>query len=325
MHHSFFKRMLFLAASLSWCVPCVSAVSVGKIRVGYFPNITHAQGPGVTIETKVFNAGPSAVEALFAKAIDLAYIGPGPAINGFVKSDGALRVIAGSCSGGAALVVREEAGILSAKDLHGKKLATPQLGNTQDIAARLYLKTNGLAPVENGGDVQVLPIANPDQLTLFQRKNLDAAWAPEPWATRLVQEGHGRILIDERALWPEHRFATTVIVVRKEFLDEHPDWVVQWLVGQLEVTRWVQQHPAEARVRVGREIQKITTKALPDTVLEEAWKRLDFTVDPIANSLGAMANTAYDLGLLGHERPDIRLLVDLDFLQRARAAVRPSR
>ncbi len=319
---------LFVSASL------VLGAPAEKIRVGYFPNITHAQalvgladgtfqralGPEVAIETKVFNAGPSAVEALFAKAIDLAYIGPGPAINGYVRSGGILTVVAGSCSGGVALVVRDDVPIRTAADLRGKKLATPQLGNTQDIAARLYLKKNGLAPVGNGGDVQVLPIANPDQLTLFQRKNLDAAWAPEPWATRLVQEGHGRIFLDERALWPDRRFATTVIVVSVRFLEEHPDLVVRWLRGHREVTQWIQEHPAQARASAGREIQKITTKGLPDRILTEAWKRLDFTTDPIPASLSAMAESAYALGLLGREQPDVRGLVDLQYLDRAKAS-----
>jgi NitT/TauT family transport system substrate-binding protein len=311
---------------LFWCT--AGAFGSQKIRVGYFPNITHAQalvgladgtfqkalGSDVVIETKVFNAGPSAVEALFAGAIDLTYIGPGPAINGFVRSEGAVRIIAGACSGGAALVVREDVPVKSAQDLHGKRIATPQLGNTQDIAARLYLKKNGLVPVENGGDIQLLPIANPDQLTLFIQKQLDAAWAPEPWATRLVQEGHGRVFLDEHVLWPKGRFATTVVLVNKKFLDEHPDLVKKWLAGHVQVTRWIQNHSAEARAITGREIQKLTTKALPEPVLTEAWRHLEFTTDPIADSIQASAQGAYALGFL-RAVPATDALLDLTLLR----------
>src|SRR5712664_4287151 len=171
------------------------------IHVGAFPNITHSQamvgkasgwfekrmGPKVTIDWKSFNAGPSAIEALFAGAIDMTYIGPNPAISGYVRSNGeALRIVAGATSGGAALVVRNDSGIQKPEDFHGKKVASPQMGNTQDIALRAWLRAHGLKPRDKGGDVQIIPMANPDQLTLFLKKDLDAAWAPEPWATRLI-------------------------------------------------------------------------------------------------------------------------------------------
>ena len=305
-----------------------SALAADKIRVGYFPNITHAQaligladgtfqktlGSDATIETKVFNAGPSAIEALFADAIDLTYVGPGPAINGYVRSEGEVRIVSGACVGGAALVVRNDIAVKNPQDLHGKKIATPQLGNTQDIAARVYLKKNGLMPVEKGGDVQILPIANPDQLTLFLQKSLDAAWAPEPWATRLVREGNGRVLIDERTLWPNGRFATTVVLVRKKFLDQHPDVVKRWLAGHTQVTKWIKQHPGEARVITGREIKRLTTKALPDAELAEAWGHLEFTTDPVPASITTMAQGAYELGFL-HEKPDVGPLIDLTLLK----------
>jgi NitT/TauT family transport system substrate-binding protein len=160
----------------------------------------------------------------------------------------------------------------------------------------------------------VLPIANPDQLTLFLKKSLDAAWAPEPWATRLVQEGHGRMFLDERQLWPGGRFATTVVLVRKKFLDEHPDLVKRWLAGHAHVTRWIQTHPTEARAITGKEIQRLTTKALPEPVLVEAWKHLEFTTDPVAGSITTMAQGAYELGFL-RETPDVAGLVDLKLLK----------
>src|SRR5215469_13219339 len=195
---------------------CAQSDSV-TIRVGAFPNITHAQamagkangwfekglGPNVKIEWKTFNAGPSAMEAMFAGAIDMAYIGPNPTISGYVRSQGeALRVVAGAASGGASLVVRNDSGINQAEDFHGKRVASQQLGNTQDVALRAWLKAHGMTPTGKGGDVQVLPMANADQLTLFVKKQLDAAWAPEPWATRLIREGNGRLFLDERTLWP---------------------------------------------------------------------------------------------------------------------------
>src|ERR1700733_5963729 len=214
------------------------------LRVGYFPNITHAQalvghvggqfekalGPGVQIEWKAFNAGPSAIEALFANAIDLAYVGPNPTVTGYVRSQGeAVRVIAGAASGGASLVVRQGAGILKASDFHGKKVASPQQGNTQDIALRSWLRANGMKPREKGGDVQVLPITNADQFTLFLKGQLDASWAPEPWAARLVHEAGGRIFLDERDLWPNREFVITNLIVSPKFLKEHPDVVKNFL------------------------------------------------------------------------------------------------
>ena len=321
------RRIVFNVIVSLFLFNTTQARAEETIRVGYFPNITHAQaliglargdfqqalGPQVKIETKVFTAGPSAIEALFAKAIDLTYIGPGPAINGYVKSDGAVVIVAGACSGGASLVVRQEAGIHQASDLHGKRLATPQLGNTQDIAARLYLKKNGLIPVEKGGDVQVLPIANPDQLTLFFKKNLDAAWAPEPWATRLILEGQGQLFLDERDLWPGRQFATTVILVRKEFLRRHPDLIEKWVRTHRSLTQWIRSHPTEARQIVGGEIKRLTSKALPDNVLETAWTRLEFPSDPLVDSLQTMANASYELGFLGRRKPDLASLVDPQF------------
>src|ERR1700724_3688197 len=197
------------------------------LRVGYFPNITHAQalvgrasgqfekalGAGVQIEWKAFNAGPSAIEALFANAIDLTYVGPNPTVTGYVRSQGeAVRVIAGAASGGASLVGGQAWGIKSPSDFHGKKVATPQQGNTQDVALRAWLRANGLKPREKGGDVQVLPITNADRFTLFLKGQVDAAWAPEPWAARLVHEAGGRIFLDERDLWPNHEFVSANLI-----------------------------------------------------------------------------------------------------------------
>ena len=209
------------------------------VRVGAFPNITHPQpmvgkangyfekalGPQVKIDWKTFNAGPSAIEALFAGAIDMAYIGPNPTINGYVRSHGeALRVIAGAASGGASLVVRNDSGIVKPEDFHGKKVATPQQGNTQDVALRAWLKAHGMKSMDKGGDVQVMPMANPDQLTLFLKKDLDAAWAPEPWATRLVREGNGTDISRRARSVAARQFVMTNLIVSTKFLASIPTW-----------------------------------------------------------------------------------------------------
>src|SRR5467141_886258 len=220
------RRLAGAAAVLVFsAIGCAQNV---RVRVGAFPNLTHPQamvgkangsfakamGPNVTIDWKTFNAGPSAIEALFAGAIDMTYVGPNPTITGYVRSNGeVLRVIAGAASGGASLVVRNDSGIQKPEDLHGKKVASPQMGNTQDVALRAWLKTHGMKSSDKGGDVQVIPLANPDQLTLFLKKQLDAAWAPEPWPTRLVREGNARVFLDERDLWPQGQFVTTHLIV----------------------------------------------------------------------------------------------------------------
>lgn len=315
--------LVLLACSRGWAQTPVT------VRVGAFPNITHAQamvgkangdfekamGPGVKIEWKTFNAGPAAIEALFAGAIDMTYIGPNPTISGYVRSNGeALRVVAGAASGGAALVVRNDGGIQKPSDFHGKKVASPQLGNTQDVALRSWLRTNGLQSRDKGGDVQVIPLANPDQLTLFLKKELDAAWAPEPWATRLIREGNGRLFVDERTLWPNGQFVCANLIVSAKFLKEHPDVVKNWLRAHVELTDWINAHQPEAKKILNGQIQKETGKALPDAVLEEAFSRLQITYDPLRNSLLTSAKSAYNAGFLGRQMPDLSNLYDLSLL-----------
>lgn len=304
------------------------------IHVGAFPNITHSQamvgkangwfekamGPKVTIDWKSFNAGPSAIEALFAGAIDMTYIGPNPAISGYVRSNGeALRIVAGATSGGAALVVRNDSGIQKPEDFHGKKVASPQMGNTQDVALRAWLLAHGMKSREKGGDVQVIPLANPDQLTLFLKGELDGAWAPEPWATRLIQEGNGRLLLDERTLWPNGQFITSHLIVRTQFLKEHPDLVKNWIRAHVELTDWINNHLPEAKKLLNLQIQKETGKALPEAVLDQAFGRLQPTYDPLRASLMTAAKSAFDAGFLGREMPDLSNLYDLSLLNQVLA------
>src|SRR5579864_471639 len=303
--------------------------NVTTIRVGAFPNITHAQamvgksnrwfdkamGPTVKVEWTSFNAGPSAIEALFAGAIDMAYVGPNPAVNGYVRSNGeALRVVAGAASGGASLIVRNDSGIQGPQDFHGKRVASPQFGNTQDVALRNWLKKNGLKTNDKGGDVQILPMANPDQLTLFLKKDLDAAWAPEPWATRLVHEGNGRLLVDERSLWPNGQFVIGLLVVNQKFLKAHPELVKNWVRAHVELTDWVNAHPAEAKKLLNEQIQRETNKALPADVLNEAFSRLQPTYDPLHTALNTAAQQAFEDGFLGRQMPDLSGLYDLTLL-----------
>lgn len=228
-----------------------------KIRVGHFPNITHSQalvgladgtfqkalGDKVTIEKKLFNAGPAEIEALLAGEIDLGYIGPVPAVNGFVKSRGGLQVIAGATNAGAVLVVREDAGIKSIKDLAGKKVAVPQFGNTQDISLRKVLSDAGLKSVNKGGTVDVRQVENPDILTGFANKELDAALVPEPWGSRLVKNAGAKVLLDWKQVWREGNYTTAVVIVRTEFLQKYPDLVEKWLQAHVELTDRIVKGP----------------------------------------------------------------------------------
>ncbi|MGC1373917.1 MAG: ABC transporter substrate-binding protein [Candidatus Sulfotelmatobacter sp.] len=304
------------------------------IRVGAFPNITHPQamvgkangwfekamGPGVKVRWTSFNAGPAAIEALFGGALDMTYIGPNPAINGYVRSNGeAVRVVAGAASGGASLVVRNGSGIEKPQDFHGKRVASPQFGNTQDVALRNWLKSNGLKTTDKGGDVQVIPMANPDQLTLFLKKELDAAWAPEPWATRLIQEGDGRLFLDERTLWPNGQFVTALLVVNPKFLKNHPDLVKKWIRAHVELTDWIDAHPSEAKRLLNQQIQAETGKALPSIVLDDALQRMQVTYDPLHDALLTAAREAFDDGFLGREMPDLSRLYDLSLLNQVLA------
>jgi NitT/TauT family transport system substrate-binding protein len=307
----------------------IIALGQTVIRVGAFPNITHAQamigkrngwfdkamGPGVKIMWTSFNAGPSAIEALYSGAIDMAYVGPSPTVNGYVHSNGeALRVIAGAASGGAALIVRNDSEINKPEDFHGKRVASPQLGNTQDVALRAWLKTNGLKTTDKGGDVQVVPLANPDQLTLFLKKQLDAAWAPEPWATRLIHEGNGTLFLDERDLWPQKRFITTNLVVSAKFLQSHPDVVKNWIRAHVELTDWIQSHIPESKKLINEQIQQETGKALSPEILNDAFGRLEVTYDPVKSSLFASAQFAFEDGFLGKKMPDLSGIYDLSLL-----------
>ena len=327
--------IVIVAAAITPIKPLVFAQtgsdSVKTLRVGYFPNINHAQavigfgngdfqkalGNDVKVQTTVFNAGPSAIEALLAKRIDVTYVGPNPSINGYVVSDEKdLKIIAGASSGGASFVVRNDAGINSPKDLAGKRLASPELGNTQDIALRSYLLKNGLKTTDQGGNVVLTPVANPDILTLFLKKQLDGAWVPEPWATRLVNEANGRIFLDERNVWPDGKFVTANIAVSTDYLKNNQDVIGKLLDAHVNEAVWINNHKDQAVQAFNTQVKKLTGKSIPQDELKQAFSRIDFTYDPIKLSLFQSANNAYNLGLLakGKARPDLSGIFDLTIL-----------
>jgi NitT/TauT family transport system substrate-binding protein len=321
---------LLLGAGLAACGSAQTQEASGSVqlRLGYYPNITHAAamvglrqgffardlGRGVTLTTQVFNAGPAEIEAMFGGALDAGYVGPNPAINAFVKSHGALvRIVAGAASGGAGLVVRKGSGISSAADLRGRKLAAPQLGNTQDVALRAYLSANGIhTTAQGGGDASITEADNSTIVQLFKSGQIDGAWVPEPYLSRLVDEAGGTLLVDEATLWPDGRFPTTELIVTTSFLSAHPSVVASLVSANLDSIDWINGNPAQAQQVVNDALLQLTQKKLSGSVVADAWRRLTFTADPLAGALASEAAHARDAGLLGavdlHGIVDLRLL-----------------
>lgn len=307
------------------------------VRFGHFPNITHAQGvianglsregkgffekalgPDYRIEWYIYNAGPTAMEALLAGTLDLTYVGPNPAINAHIKSKGEeIRIVAGAASGGAAFVVQPDGRIMTDTDLRGKKIATPQLGNTQDVAARAYLISKGYKVSETGGDVFVIPTRNPDQLALFLKKELDGVWTVEPWVSSLIKEGNAQVYLEERDLWPNGQYVTTHLVSSVKFLKEKPDLLKKLIAAHVELTEWINAHMEEATLILNKEIKEETGKALPEEIIKGSFTRLEITYDPIASSLLKSADSAFEAGFLGEERPDLSRIYDLSLLNEA--------
>ena len=282
------------------------------IRIGHFPNITHAhgviahqlsrQGKGwfeerlgadVKIEWYTYNAGPSAMEAIFANALDVTYVGPNPAINAYVKSNGEeIRVISGATNGGAALVVQSDGRIAKPEDFGGKKIATPQLGNTQDVSCRAYLKANGYKVTQTGGDVFVLPTANPDQLSLFMKGDIDGVWTVEPWVSRLELEANGKMFLEEKDS------ITTIFVSSTKFFTEHRDLAKKLADAHAELTAWIEANPEEAQKLIQAEIEAETTRPISSELLAHAWPRLHFTNDVVLETFDKFTQAAKDAGFL---------------------------
>ncbi|MCH7757764.1 MAG: ABC transporter substrate-binding protein [Thaumarchaeota archaeon] len=290
--------------------------SENTIRVAFFPNIGHAIpivglergifednfGNSTTIERKLFDSGPQVIETLFAKSIDLAYVGPGPAINGFLKSENHdVVILSGAATGGASFIVHPNSQINSVDDFAGKRIAAPQIGNSQDVSLRNYLSENGLKPYQKGGTVIVLNIPNPDIYTLFTKGEIDAAWIPEPWATILVQELNGKRLFYEEELWPENKFASVLLIGRQEYVVANPEVVVTWLESHQQTVNWINDHPQETRIIFNQFMQNTLGQTLSDSVVDEALGNLVITTDSVNDSIYTFAQRADSLGYLGRD------------------------
>ena len=283
--------------------------SEGKIRIAFFPNIGHAipivgteQGFFTgELETRVFDSGPQAVESLFANSIDMAYVGPGPAVNGFLKSDSDVIILAGAASGGSSLIVHPDSGIESASDLHNKVIAAPQIANTQDVSMRTWLAQNDLTTADRGGSVLTLNVANPEIYTLFSKGDIDAAWLPEPWATMLIKELDGKRLFFEEELWNDNRFASVLLVARADFVSENPDLVEQWLADHEKIVTWINENPDDAKIIFNDFMAREFRTIFSPGVVDESFENIEITSDVIEESIAIFAQRSESLGYLGRD------------------------
>jgi len=287
-----------------------------QLRVAFFPNIGHDipvvgieiemfennLGNNTVIVPKLFDSGPQVIESLFAKSIDLAYVGPGPAINGFLKSENHdVVILSGAASGGASFIVHPNSKINSVDDFEGKRIAAPPIGNSQDISLRNYLSENQLKPYEKGGSVILLNIPNPDIYTLFAKGDLDAAWVPEPWATILVQDLDGKRLFFEEDLWPEGKFASVLLIGRQEYVSENPEIVARWLESHQQTATWINNNQKETRIIFNEFMQNTMGQTFSDAIVDEALSNLDITADSVDESIYIFAKRADALGYLGRD------------------------
>lgn len=319
------RRAFLGAAAVGASFPMIGRARAADpaIRVGHFPNITHVQGlighyltrmgkpwfeprlgVNVPIDWYIYNAGPSAMEAIFADTVDLTYVGPSPALNAYSKSKGRdIRIIAGAATGGAALVVQAGSGLKSPADFKGKKIATPQLGNTQDVSARSWLAAGGLRITLTGGDAQVIPTANPDQLSLFKRKELDAVWTVEPWVSRLELEAGGEVVVEETDA------VTTVLVSSAKFLGAKRDLVKKFAAAHRELTDWIKANPDKAKEMLREELSVETRADIPAKLIEHTWPRIGLTTEITRESMETFVGKAKAAGFL-RDAPDLGKLVE---------------
>jgi len=291
-----------------------------KLRIAYFPNIGHAipvvgienglfaeyLGDDVTIETRVFDSGPQAIEALFANSVDVAYVGPGPAINGFLNSENNnIKILAGAASGGASFIVHPDSEINTASDFAGKKIAAPQIGNTQDVSLRHYLSENGLKPAEKGGSVVVYNIANPDIYTLFVKGEIDGAWVAEPWATILESELNGVRLFHEEELWPNEEFASVLLIGNIDYVDKNKTLLGDFIRAHHETVIWIQTNPKDTRIVFNDFLDSHFGQSLSDDVVDVALSNILITADPKPGSVFSFAEKADTLGYLGRNGYDL--------------------
>jgi NitT/TauT family transport system substrate-binding protein len=331
---------LGLVATLATFAASAPAIAAKKqsepvtLRLGYFPNVTHASaivgvesgifakklGANVDLQLKTFNSGTEALQALQAGALDASYIGPSPTITAWTKLNKGVKIVSGSASGGAYFVVNQS--INSAADLRGEVVASPQLGNTQDVALRTWLKSKGLnTDTTGGGDVQIRPQDNATTLNAFKSGELVGAWVPEPWATRLVTEGGGKILVDEADLWPQGKYVTTQLIVTTSFLKAHPDVVQKLVDGQVAANDYINTNPFDAQTDVSNNIAKVTGKPIPGDLVIASFKNIKFIDDPIASSL--VKNNKDAAAIEGLTAADsLKGIYDLSFLNKALTAAK---
>ncbi len=291
-----------------------------RIRIAYFPNIGHAVpivgvenglfegaiGNMTKIETRVFDSGPQAVESLFAGSVDVAYVGPGPAINGFLNSEnGNVKILAGAASGGASFVVHPDSEIGLASDFAGKRIAAPPIGNTQDVSLRHYLSENGLKPADKGGSVIVYNIPNPDIYTLFVKGDVDGAWVAEPWATILETELGGKRLFQEETLWPGNEFASVLLIGNTDYIAQNPETAAGLLQAHHEAVEWINANPVQTRTTFNGFLDSYLGEPLPDDVVDTALSNLLITSDPKRDSVLSFAQKADSLGYLGRSGYDL--------------------
>lgn len=307
------------------------------LRVGYFPNITHAQpligiqrddfqksiGPDVKLIAQTFNAGPAVIEAVYAGHLDIAYVGPSPILNGFLQSKGEeVRVIAGSATNGVTVVGSKKRGITKFEQFKGGRIATPQFANTQDISARHYITHElGAKLKSDGGETDIIPIANPDIETLFAKDQLDAAWVPEPWGSRLIHKNLAVQVIEEKELWPDKSFANTSVIARRAFVEKNPDLVRRFLEAHVRITRELQRDPQSFAGPINAELKRITTKSLPDEVVAGALRRTGFSVNPSVESFKRFFKMGKEVGIIKAETLDAEKLFVTGPLEKAVAAV----
>jgi len=289
-------------------------INQDKIRVAFFPSIGHiipivgleekifekGIGEEKQIETKLFDSGPQVIESIFSGSIDVAYVGPGPIINGFLKSDGKdIKILSGAASGGASFIIQPNSGLESLENFDGKRIASPQISNSQDVSLRHYLESHGLKSVEKGGTVFVLNISNPDIYTLFAKGDIDGAWVPEPWATILVQELDGIRLFNEEKLWPNEEFASVLLIVRTKYLENNPETVQKWVESHEKTVTWINSNPNKSKSLFSNFLMDYMGKSLPTKIIDESFSNITITSDPIKNSVIIFAERADSLGYLG--------------------------
>ena len=290
--------------------------SQNKIRVAFFPSIVHAVpiigmetqtfannlNDDLDIEVKIFDSGPQVIESIFSNSVDIAYVGPGPVINGFLKSDGNdLKILAGAANGGASFVIQKNSGLELIENYSGKRVAAPQISNTQDVSLRHYLAENGLKSAEKGGDVFVLNIANPDIYTLFAKGDIDGAWVPEPWATMLVEELGGVRLFDENEFWPENQFSSVLLIGRSDYIEKNPEIIKKWINANEKTAQWINNHPDESKKLYNEFLNSYMGRTLPQNIVEKSFSNIVITSEPLENSVYTFAERADALGYLGRD------------------------